>query len=66
MLNQFTSILANESCNIRSLEANTEHKNGEMGAVVDMAIEIRDKKQLDRVCSSIRRISGVQDVTRLR
>jgi guanosine-3',5'-bis(diphosphate) 3'-pyrophosphohydrolase len=63
MLNQLTSLLFAEQSNIRSLEARSEHKGVE-GAVIDMTIEIRDKKQLERVVSAVRRISGVRDVER--
>ena len=34
------------------------------GAIIDMTVEIRDKKQLERVVAAIRRISGVRDVER--
>ncbi len=64
MLNQFTSIVAGEGCNIRSLEAHSEHKSAEHGAMVDMTIEVRDKKQLDKLLASLRRISGVRDASR--
>jgi GTP diphosphokinase / guanosine-3',5'-bis(diphosphate) 3'-diphosphatase len=64
MLNQLTSVLANEQSNIRSLEATSDHKRGADGAVIDMTVEIRDKKQLERVVAAIRRISGVRDVER--
>jgi GTP pyrophosphokinase len=63
MLNQLTSVLANEQSNIRSLEASGDDKRGD-GAIIDMTIEIRDKKQLERVAAAIRRISGVRDVER--
>ncbi len=63
MLNQLTSLLFAEQSNIISLEARSEHKGVE-GAVIDMTIEIRDKKQLERVVSAVRRISGVRDVER--
>jgi len=33
--------------------------------VIDMTMEIRDKKQLERVVAAIRRISGVRDVERM-
>ncbi len=66
MLNQFTSILANEGCNIRTLEAHTDHKAREHGAVVDMTIEIRDKKQLDRLTKLFRGVTGVHNVDRRR
>ncbi len=63
LLNQLTSVLANEQSNIRSLEASGDEKNGD-GAIIDMTVEIRDKKQLERVTAAIRRISGVRDVER--
>ena len=64
MLNQLTSVLFAEQSNIRSLEASSDDKRGGDGAVIDMTIEIRDKKQLERVVNAIRRISGVRDVER--
>src|SRR5579883_772615 len=65
MLNQLTSVLFAEQSNIRSLEALADDKRGGDGALVDMTVEIRDKKQLERVLSAIRRISGVRDVERI-
>ena len=65
MLNQLTSVLFAEQSNIRSLEASADDKRGGDGAVIDMTIEIRDKKQLERVVSAVRRISGVRDVERI-
>jgi GTP diphosphokinase / guanosine-3',5'-bis(diphosphate) 3'-diphosphatase len=64
MLNQLTSVLFAEQSNIRSLEASSDDKRGGDGAVIDMTIEIRDKKQLERVVNAVRRISGVRDVER--
>jgi len=65
MLNQLTSLLFTEQSDIRSLEARADDdKRHAGGAVVDMTIEIRDKKQLERVVAAIRRISGVRDVER--
>ena len=64
MLNQLTSVLFAEQSNIRSLEASSDSKRGVDGAVIDMTIEIRDKKQLERVVSAVRRISGVRDIER--
>ncbi len=49
MLNQLTSVLFHEQSNIRSLEATPDDKRGDDGAVMDMTVEIRDKKQLERV-----------------
>jgi GTP diphosphokinase / guanosine-3',5'-bis(diphosphate) 3'-diphosphatase len=63
MLNQLTTVLVDEQTNIRSLEARTD--GGPAAAVIDITIEVRDKKQLERVVSAIRRISGVRDVERV-
>jgi GTP diphosphokinase / guanosine-3',5'-bis(diphosphate) 3'-diphosphatase len=63
MLNQLTSALFNESANIRSLEAKTNLDHD--GALVEMTVDVRDKKQLEKLVASMRRISGVRDVERL-
>jgi GTP diphosphokinase / guanosine-3',5'-bis(diphosphate) 3'-diphosphatase len=65
MLNQLTNVLFTEQSNIRSLEARSDEKRGGDGAMVEMTAEIRDKKQLERIVSAIRRISGVRDVERV-
>jgi GTP pyrophosphokinase len=63
MLNQLTSVLSNENSNIRSLEARgaLDHDGG----VVEMTVDVRDKRQLEKLVSAMRRISGVRDVERL-
>jgi guanosine-3',5'-bis(diphosphate) 3'-pyrophosphohydrolase len=63
MLNQLTSVLADEDSNIRSLEAKTEVDQD--GGIVEMTVDVRDKKQLEKLVSAMRRISGVRDVERL-
>lgn len=63
ILNQVTSILSHENSNIRSLEARPDEQRGGDAAIVEMNIEIRDKKQLERIMSSMRR-SGIRDVER--
>ncbi len=65
MLNQLTSVLVAEQSNIRSLEARPDDKRGGDGAVIEMTVEIRDKKQLERVLGAVRRISGIRDVQRV-
>ena len=65
MLSQLTTTLFHEQVNIRSLEARAdEDKNGD-GAVVDLTLEVKDKKQLERLVSTVRRISGVRDIERV-
>jgi GTP diphosphokinase / guanosine-3',5'-bis(diphosphate) 3'-diphosphatase len=63
MLNQLTGVLSDESTNIRSLEARTSLDHD--GGVVEMTVDVRDKKQLEKLVSAMRRISGVRDVERL-
>jgi GTP diphosphokinase / guanosine-3',5'-bis(diphosphate) 3'-diphosphatase len=64
MLNQFTQVLLSESSNIRSLEARGDTEHGGEGAIVEMKVEVRDKKQLEKILSSLRRIPGVRDIER--
>jgi GTP pyrophosphokinase len=64
MLNQVTNVLFAEQSNIRNLEARGNDGKTD-GAVVEFTAEIRDKKQLERIVSSLRRISGVRDVERV-
>src|SRR5712692_2183387 len=64
LLNQLTSILSTEDTNIRSLEARTDAEHGD-GAIIEMTVEVRDKKQLEKLVLAMRRISGVRDVERL-
>jgi GTP pyrophosphokinase len=65
MLNQLTSVLFNENSNIRSLEARADDRFGGDGAVVEMTVEVRDKRQLEKVSGLIRRIPGVRDIERV-
>jgi guanosine-3',5'-bis(diphosphate) 3'-pyrophosphohydrolase len=63
LLHQLTSVLSDENTNVRSLEAKTDGNND--AALVEMTVDVRDKKQLEKLCSAMRRISGVRDVERL-
>lgn len=62
VLSELTSVLFHENSNIRSLEARSTEKDG---AVVDMTVDVRDKKQLERIVGAMRRISGIRDIERL-
>ena len=64
ILAQFTQVLFTENSNIRSLEARGDEDRGGDGAVVDMKIEVRDKRQLEKILSALRRIPGVRDIER--
>ncbi|MBV9081481.1 MAG: bifunctional (p)ppGpp synthetase/guanosine-3',5'-bis(diphosphate) 3'-pyrophosphohydrolase, partial [Acidobacteriaceae bacterium] len=65
ILHQLTSILSNESTNIRTLEARADERRSDESAVVDITIDVRDKKQLERVITAFRRIPGVRDIERV-
>jgi GTP pyrophosphokinase len=64
LLHQLTSALADEKINVRSLEARTDFSQSTDAAIVEMTVEVRDKKQLEKLCAGIRRISGIRDVER--
>ena len=65
MLNQLTTALFAEQINIRSLEARGDDERATDGAIVDVGLEVKDKRQLERVVSSLRRIPGVRDIERV-
>ena len=64
LLHQITSALADEKINVRSLEARTDFSQSTDAAIVEMTVEVRDKKQLEKLCTAMRRISGIRDVER--
>jgi GTP pyrophosphokinase len=65
ILNQLTAVLASEQSNIRSLEARMNEARSADGAVIDMTVDVKDKRQLERIVAAMRRLSGVRDVERL-
>jgi GTP pyrophosphokinase len=65
ILNQLTTALFAEQTNIRSLEARGDDQRAADGAIIDVTVEVKDKKQLERVVSALRRISGVRDIERV-
>jgi len=65
ILHQLTSVLSAEASNIRSLEARGDEKRTDESAVVEITLDVRDKKQLERVISGFRRIPGVRDIERM-
>jgi len=64
LLHQLTTILSDEKTNVRSLEAKTDTSSIDQ-ALVEMTVDVRDKKQLEKLVATMRRISGVRDVERL-
>jgi guanosine-3',5'-bis(diphosphate) 3'-pyrophosphohydrolase len=65
VLNQLTAVLTREDSNIRTLEARAADHRADETAIIDMTVEVRDKKQLERIIAGMRRISGVRDVERV-
>jgi GTP pyrophosphokinase len=65
MLQQLTTALFHEGANIRTLEARPDEKRLDDGAIIDITLEVRDKKQLERISGGVRRISGVRDIERV-
>ena len=64
MLQNLTTILFHENLNITRLEAQADTRRHD-GALIETVVEVKDKKQLERILSAIRRISGVRDVERV-
>ena len=65
ILHQLTSVLSAESSNIRTLEARGDDKRTDDSAVIEITMDVRDKKQLERVITAFRRIPGVRDIERM-
>jgi GTP pyrophosphokinase len=63
ILAHLTQILYDEEISIRSVEARADDRRFD-AAVVELTIEVRDKKQLERVVSAMRRLAGVRDIER--
>ena len=63
MLNKLTQVLFDEDVNIRSVESKANDSRVD-DAIVEMTIEVRDKKQLERITGAMRRIAGVRDIHR--
>ncbi len=65
ILHRLTSILDGEKSNIRTLEARGDEKRTDNSAVIDITMDVKDKKQLERVIIAFRRIPGVRDIERM-
>jgi GTP pyrophosphokinase len=65
ILHQLTSVLSAEASNIRSLETREDENRTDASAVIEITIDVRDKKQLERVITAFRRIPGVRDIERM-
>jgi len=61
MLAGITAVISEAGSNIRSLETHSDNVH----ARIEVALEIADRKQLERILANIRKISGVFQVERL-
>jgi GTP pyrophosphokinase len=65
ILSHLTSVVFHEGSNIKALEAQPDEQRGDGSAIITMLLDVKDKKQLERVVAAVRRISGVRDVERV-
>ena len=65
VLADLTAIVSEEGVNISSLESGIKKEKSEL-AVVEMNVDLKDVKQLDRLIAAMKGIAGVRDVKRSR
>ena len=63
MLARMTEVMAKFESNIRHIEADTRQPGR---GLIEVVMEVRDRRHLDRISRAIRQLSGVLDVKRLR
>jgi GTP diphosphokinase / guanosine-3',5'-bis(diphosphate) 3'-diphosphatase len=61
LLAEITTVISGAGSNIRSLESRPDRQN----ARIEASLEITDKRQLEAILSSIRRVNGVLGVERI-
>jgi guanosine-3',5'-bis(diphosphate) 3'-pyrophosphohydrolase len=61
LLAEITAVISNAGCNIHNLESRPDHLN----AQIDVNLEIIDRRQLEAILGSIRKIAGVYGVERV-
>lgn len=65
ILSHLTSVVFQEGSNIKALEAQPDEQRGDGSAIINVLLDVKDKKQLERVVAAVRRISGIRDVERV-
>ena len=65
ILSHLTSVVFQEGSNIKTLEAQPDEQRGDGSAIISVLLDVKDKKQLERVVAALRRISGIRDVERI-
>jgi GTP diphosphokinase / guanosine-3',5'-bis(diphosphate) 3'-diphosphatase len=61
MLADITTVISDADANIRTFESGGE----DLHARIEVALDVKDRKQLERILAGIRRISGVFDIERV-
>jgi guanosine-3',5'-bis(diphosphate) 3'-pyrophosphohydrolase len=61
MLAAITGVISGEGANIRTFESGGE----DLRARIEVALDVQDRKQLERIVSGIKRIPGVFDIERV-
>ncbi len=61
MLAQITAAISEAKCNIRALATSSEKQH----ARIEIALEIADRRQLERLLAALRKLPGVYEVDRL-
>jgi (p)ppGpp synthase/HD superfamily hydrolase len=62
MLADITGIISENSANIRTFESGGEDNTR---ARIEVALDVQDRKQLERILAGIKRIQGVFDIERV-
>ena len=61
LLADITAVISTAGCNIHNLESRPDRLN----AQIDANLEIHDRRQLEAILTSIRRVAGVYGVERV-
>ncbi|MGC2291573.1 MAG: bifunctional (p)ppGpp synthetase/guanosine-3',5'-bis(diphosphate) 3'-pyrophosphohydrolase [Candidatus Acidiferrales bacterium] len=61
MLANITAVISDNAANIRTFESGDQ----DLRARIDVALDVQDRKQLERILSAIKRIPGVFDIERV-
>jgi GTP diphosphokinase / guanosine-3',5'-bis(diphosphate) 3'-diphosphatase len=61
LLAEITAVISNAGCNIHNLESRPDRQN----AQIDFNVEIADRRQLESILASIRKVVGVYGVERV-
>ncbi len=64
MLARLTEVIAREASNIRHFEAETVEADGGSRGLIDVVVEVRSRRHLDRLRQTIGAVDGVLQVTR--